>query len=169
MKAEDIENMPAGRELDAIITERVMGWIWCVWVYTYTTPPYPYGQRFRFLGEPDRYANWLEKWDGKEEMPNYSQSEEYEWPEYSTDIAAAWQVVEKFPGVTIQHNPDTNRWHVYLRKVEGGYADADTAPLAICRAALLAVSQQNDTPIGIQMLAAQRKAFDRFDVLPEGE
>jgi len=139
MKTQDIENMQAGRELDELIALKVT--------------------------REDEWP-WHETFDcGYPDCPRCACN----CPKYSTNIADAWLVVEKFPGVTIQHNPDTNRWHVYLRKVEGGYADADTAPLAICRAALLAVSQENDTPIGIQMLAAQRKAFDRFDVLPEGE
>jgi Phage ABA sandwich domain len=70
---------------------------------------------------------------------------------YSTDIADAWQVVEKlreqgFPlHIQCLQNPQ-NPYGV------AGYHDlrtdawiwADTAPLAICRAALKAVSQENE-------------------------
>ena len=83
--------------------------------------------------------------------PDCIQSEEYGGPqEYSTDIAAAWQVVEKikntpylYPQLRYSHswvfgiwrnNPNTNKDYGWLAEVY-----ADTAPLAICRAALLAV------------------------------
>lgn len=67
---------------------------------------------------------------------------------YSTDIAAAWEVVERFrdvgisvmqPGERPRGNPD-RKWVIYI-----GYDDeqveetADTAPHAICLAALKAV------------------------------
>ncbi len=63
-------------------------------------------------------------------------------PPYSTDISAAWQVVE--------HLRQRLDWSVTIEaKRKGGYSvrtdailafEADTAPLAICRAALAAVS-----------------------------
>jgi hypothetical protein len=71
-------------------------------------------------------------------------------PAYSTNIAAAWQVVERVRalgfGVTIS---DGDEWSVGIAPnnhdadvtVEFG----DSAPLAICRAALAAVSSPNTT------------------------
>lgn len=68
----------------------------------------------------------------------------YNGPDYSTDIAAAWEVVEEV-WVDARFNLEWHRgtW------VAGEYdhhegvfvyeAEADTAPLAICRAALKAV------------------------------
>ncbi len=62
---------------------------------------------------------------------------------YSTDISAAWEVVEK-----LKDNPDfaditiTYPWCVALNyNFETGWikGEADTAPLAICRAALKAL------------------------------
>ncbi len=72
---------------------------------------------------------------------------------YSTDIAAAWEVVHKFvpepfeerpPNIKIVHNGF--KWFVrvtirQIAKTDGEKrATADTLPLAICRAALKAVS-----------------------------
>lgn len=59
---------------------------------------------------------------------------------YSTDIAAAWQVVEKLRG-RFQHLCLTHKghWHVIMWKDEESpiiAASGDTAPEAICRAAL---------------------------------
>ena len=68
---------------------------------------------------------------------------------YSTDIAAAWEVVEKMvsdgrvfivkgDGVrTGDHNP---KWTVLVANMPR--VDANTAPIAICRAALAAVRSQ---------------------------
>jgi hypothetical protein len=60
-------------------------------------------------------------------------------PRYSADIAAAWKVVEKMKWFCLQ------RSHGYwvCEYDDGKYiktVDADTAPLAICRASLLAVT-----------------------------
>lgn len=64
---------------------------------------------------------------------------------YSTDIAAAWEVVERFPRFVVSKFPDWNwRCYVWPEWAEGSdqpgfVADAETGSLAICRAALLAV------------------------------
>jgi hypothetical protein len=68
-------------------------------------------------------------------------------PRYSTDIAAAWQVVEHLkPFASGRHSIDIS-WAMRLVKpmwcveINGlSNALADTAPEAICKAALLAVS-----------------------------
>ena len=54
-------------------------------------------------------------------------------PRYSTDISAAWEVVEKFDEFELSKHYGSNHWYCCI----GGYCgDADTAPLAICKAAL---------------------------------
>ena len=64
----------------------------------------------------------------------------YWFPEYSTDISAAWPVVEKMDCGFIQ-------WDVGVFEVEltkeciTGFASANTLPLAIYRAALKAVRE----------------------------
>lgn len=68
----------------------------------------------------------------------------YAFPNYSTDIAAAWEVVEKLRnrvntftiGASIILD---NGWAVEWRN--GDFVHDKSAPLAICRAALLAVTE----------------------------
>jgi hypothetical protein len=85
----EIQNMPAGREMDVAIGYHVMD----------------------LVAPPELY------------------------PDYSTDISEAWKVVEKL------HDFDINRRHVFwLCSFKGKEPmQGDTAPLAICRAALLTV------------------------------
>lgn len=66
-----------------------------------------------------------------------------EAPHYSTDIAAAWQVVERMKplGIWLVDLQDYYK-AAFLNSdddVVGGEVSAETAPLAICRAALKAV------------------------------
>jgi hypothetical protein len=70
------------------------------------------------------------------------------YPDYSTDIAAAWEVVNKSSSfmVTMQDEDlGYTKWYCEYA-TETGYfeAEADTAPLAICRAALLAVMENTE-------------------------
>ena len=81
------------------------------------------------VGEPD--GNWI----SKENIPHYS-----------TDIAAAWQVVDKMTGKNLgwklYNTTDNNigcHFEVKPNSGEGVWATADTAPRAICKAALLAM------------------------------
>ena len=114
-------NLPAGRELDALVAEKVFG--------------VPHGDCF------DTYG-------GKRCVKH----DEYGGPQcYSTDIAAAWEVVEKlialgywfdvaWNGESAQVDldckvPTRMGWD---RVVDG--LTASTVPLAICRAALRAVA-----------------------------
>ncbi len=112
MNRDEILTMPAGREMDALIFERVM------------------------------------------ELAFGSTGKNTTAPHYSTDIAAAWEVVEKFA-----HNHRNNlavemgfshfglvaypggEWFCSLGLNDGvtHSAKAETAPLAICRASLIAV------------------------------
>jgi len=107
-----IDEMPAGQEMDALVAEKVMG------VKCYCPP--------------------------KEDCLCHSWS-----PAYSTDIAAAWGVVEYIRTATRAVNvrtlfastgPDRYDCGIY-DEVPGLdiWVEADTAPLAICRAALHAV------------------------------
>lgn len=72
----------------------------------------------------------------------------YVLPNYSTDIRAAWDVVEKIKektfGVYWKDRPDIEDWCIVLNAVDS-YSGAEavygeTFPLAICRAALLVES-----------------------------
>lgn len=111
--------MKAGRELDALIAEKVMGWRNCEvsgWRETraYGKPPYFDDS------DPDVCIN-----------------------DYSTNIADAWLVVEKFD--TQNHtvrisNTMGGDWSCVIHGVWGEErVVAENVPLAICLAALKAV------------------------------
>lgn len=112
MTRDEILNMPAGREMDAEIIEKVFG---------------------RILIKPRSEALKYPHTDWGSTTVN-------EIPHFSTDIADAWEVVDKVP------NPsqffDCEKFEGKWTASFGGQyvVAADTAPLAICRAALLAVS-----------------------------
>lgn len=112
----EIINHPADRCLDALVAERVMGIVSNVGVVGWMLDSRGYTVRV---------------------------------PEYSTDIAAAWQVVEKLDFTIVKVDEgwmvgklDINAFTNDSGVVYGCIYDpglAETAPLAICRAALLAV------------------------------
>lgn len=118
MNPEDIDNLQAGTELDALIAENVMG----------EKPPFSYPV-------PHNHA-----WQCSGPRP------------YSTDIAAAWHVWEKIGQPTISRSNPRGQIMVWVTEDYMGpdqVAEADTAPLAICRAALKAkaiASQQATEP-----------------------
>ncbi|MBI5950202.1 MAG: hypothetical protein HY865_00980 [Chloroflexi bacterium] len=110
MNADKILNMPAGKEIDYLIDNKVFG------------------------------------------MVNISTGNPFESdliPNYSTNMSDAWKVVEKSLGdlfdFELGHDEtQDNVWScVWWKRGEKEfspiYASAQTAPLAICRAALLAV------------------------------
>ena len=105
------DDMPAGREMNdavcvAVGIEPVPG------LYTY-----PIKRMSDTVIEPD--------WD--DEQPVY--------PEVSTSISAAWEVVEKLRRHIFQLSDDEGWCCTFSMRFN---AKADTAPLAICRAALRA-------------------------------
>lgn len=64
-------------------------------------------------------------------------------PHYSTDIAAAWTVVEKLKGFKLdlcfEHD---SLWQCVFWNDGIVEASADTAPMAICKASLASVSKE---------------------------
>lgn len=115
-EAMDILTIPAGRAMDALVAEKVMGL---------------HRSMEQGLGE-DVYEEWRNA-EGCRVRPYGT------LPNYSTDIAAAWEVVEKLA------KPLKVVWtgKVWVCAVfEEEYShEADTAPLAICRAALSRVME----------------------------
>lgn len=120
----DITSLPAGRELDALVAEKVMGWKW--------------GAEYKTVdGNP---VGWWEE-PGSErlhwgcyklgEMPPTV-------PYYSTEIKDAWEVVERFKRDErqVQIGRHGQSWSVGLG---GGWGFDESAPLAIVRAALRTV------------------------------
>jgi len=123
LTAEMIDAMEAGPEMDALVAERVMGWQ--LSEYRIVRPD---GSSFD--------APIREMWDD----PLYSR---YSLPPYSTDIAAAWQVVEHMRTIEFDIDlllmPDSqDRCCLeHSARIESKVcAYAPDMPLAICRAAL---------------------------------
>jgi hypothetical protein len=146
---QDPMTLPAGRELDALVAERVMG-----------APPECRLVGAGTLDDPmcldhptavwrvrtAQDTHW-ERWspDGAERVVN-----EF-LPRYSTDLAAAWTVVERAPLVFRAKDirlvgdtyKSTEAWHTFVRELPNypfHLAAADLA-LAICRAALAALTR----------------------------
>lgn len=122
--------MKPGRELDALVAEKVMGW-------RAHSPGYP--SLVDINGVP---TGWLASGQGSQgDDPDFRPS---------TDIAAAWEVVERLGGNMFQLHYDTRYghenktgWAVILDGVVMcGFAD--TAPHAICLAALKAAGVITD-------------------------
>lgn len=112
---EQIDAMPAGAAMDALVAEWVMGW---------------------------ERKPWTDPYDGLSYSHEFYSKERQRWladnpKAYSSDIAAAWLVMEKAHGQDwlVQVDNDEGEWHCYIG---GRSAIAETAPLAICRAALRA-------------------------------
>lgn len=124
MTHKEISQMPADRNLDALVAERIMGWQW-----------FEDRKGFRLLlpsGEPDGRFYTVQQ--GPHQFV----------PCYSADITEAWEVVERFPcafgiGRAWKLTGEPAGWSVWIGVGMGVSARADTVPLAICRAALLAV------------------------------
>lgn len=122
-----MDEMQAGRELDALIAEKVMGLVWdethcriCGWKLSATVEQGCVKDSCSLRPPPSRRAD--------------------EPPHYSTDIAAAWQVVEKISSysltVIITNHMAAEGWNVEILGLEEDIgADATTAPEAICLAA----------------------------------
>ena len=119
--------MKAGRELDALIAEKVMGWEYHDWR---TSTAFEKTKYCVICGCTKRLHAHVEIDDfcGTEEKP----------PHYSTQIADAWLVVEK---LELTVGPEyTGGWYAGIPwKTSAG--KAPTAPLAICLAALEEVGE----------------------------
>jgi hypothetical protein len=115
--------MEAGRELDALVAEKVMG----IKAYRVNQDMEVFTNRRQFLDKGDYW---------------YTPSKDatHALPYYSTDIAAAWLVVEKMRGPDFRLNKDGD-WVCCFGGTITFCGEGDTAPLAICLAALKAVSE----------------------------
>ncbi len=124
--------MEAGRELDALVAEKVMG-------EPRPTGNVPDGVLAGVTTSSSGGGNWVGTTTG------FTSGDEPVWlpKPYSTDIAAAWEVVGKFAGSNCTETPieifgnEDGTWDVVLCGFHE--AHADTVQLAICLAALKAV------------------------------
>jgi len=114
-----------GRELDAAIAERVMGFT--------RAPVAPHPTDNRAISGVLYY------------LPNtpWDRNQQNVVPYFSSDISAAWQVVEclQKQGCTVSANASSDRksWWAVIYPLTGKYVESEfcpSAPEAICRAAL---------------------------------
>jgi hypothetical protein len=126
--------LTAGRELDALVAEKVMG----------ITP-----KDVRVRGEVDtplvRVCNESAYWREDGRHDRYQLRTHADAQCYSADIELAWQVVEKMLALGWYFDlRNYGTWTAIFDRDSGSpddhaTDDGDSAPLAICRAALAAV------------------------------
>jgi hypothetical protein len=123
-------SMNAGREMDALVAEKVMGWT-------------------RVVGQNELGEEYTEIRDAQGETMGWAWGEPElaevdAVPRYSTDIAEAWRALEKLGGTfDLAYLADVSLWQACFSDTDPiGEAMADTAPLAICLAALKAVGAE---------------------------
>lgn len=128
MTDEEIRALPAGRELDALVAEQVMGWKRVEKGHVY------------FWRTKEMVAELLR------EHPDVLAVDYFPCPYFSTEIAAAWEVVEELARrcwhLSLDYPSGNSRWEwmaCFRPQPPGSFVYADTAPVAICRAALLVV------------------------------
>ena len=108
----------AGPEMDAAVAEHVMGWIY-----------HP----------PSADTEGIAWWEVPEGDPTRDGFGSADWPpRYSTDIADAWLVVERMGTEVKLRRVSDHMYYVRFGAHTGAVPGADTAPLAICIAALKA-------------------------------
>jgi hypothetical protein len=123
------EALPAGRELDALVAEKVMGWMGV----SKQSIANAFGQRV------------MEDYVGQ---PNIGATQPVLVPRYSTMIQEAWKVADKLRGevqfVAVISGTGPQGVQPWICKVnrEGSFLEerADTAAHAICLAALKGVA-----------------------------
>jgi hypothetical protein len=133
LSREQIEQMPAGAELDQLVSRFVMD-----------IPGRPVrvaGTAHNFVVVFSNNPFWS---DGSHDAARLRRDAQAK--PYSSDISAAWEVVERMLdewGVWINLENSGCDAPLWAAKFSGPFerAEAPTAPLAICRAALLAVIQ----------------------------
>ena len=145
MTRDDILKMEVGREMDALVAEKVMEWKRAHYDYVFWQ---------QTAAEPLlRYCSSTLIMNNGDEIPNY-----YQPFHPSRDIAAAWEVVKQFrdkdsrwcpsifwdddDGLSVGYwNADFTYYGDTSEEFKSDEAIGGTAPLAICRAALLAVME----------------------------
>lgn len=134
MTREGIPNLPAGTVMDELVSRLVME----------DDPRWVYHAKITHL---KRYAlrGLIEEIDWYKNVPRSDY--EYCGPKYSSKIGDTWAITKKFPYVYLfkadmdLSNMREGQWECKLCREERVeyYAIGDTAEVAMCRAALLAV------------------------------
>jgi len=157
MTREEILAMPAGDDLDKLVAEHIMGWT-----------------------DLRKQKHWWNKFDETEEWygtyttiaPSTMRSKVDDW---STDIEYAWLVMERVASLgcrlvledwrECEKDSGIHGWAAYF-DIPGGHTTeqvvAESAPLAICRAALLATLATKSSPMtGLRAHLDEVNAIDQ--------
>jgi len=126
----EIDDLEAGRGMDALIAERIFGWKNLIWDEG--------RQVISESGLPTPHTFWIRGWHG--DSPN---GKRYLSERYSTNIADAWKVVDKLREACCDFSISEGFSAAFL-KDEWIVATADTVPVAIRRAGLMAVVGKNN-------------------------
>lgn len=143
----ETSEMQAGREMDAVIAERLFGYVWRRSSATGARCIYPATRWPEWMTEP---ADGTERLVGDWTMGRFT-------PTYSTDVADAWRVVEHFGArgwalhlKAYRHvdvPPDMRHGAAFWSHAHyTGTILAPTSPLAICRAALSIPAREGTEP-----------------------
>lgn len=149
MNRDDILKMEAGREIDALVAEKVMGWKpWLEQRGEYT---------YIIWQKPNDREPWFRSRDWKSLQKNYEPFEgKYDPHKHieilnfkpSTDISAAWELIKEMSAKgywCYMGTLSSESYAVFTKEslvpLEKGRASVYDLPLAICRAALLAVME----------------------------
>jgi hypothetical protein len=146
MTRDEILRMKPGRELDILIAEKVFGWKRIEGPHYDYNGPCEYGDVLipPEMSEDEAFAMMPPK--GKVPLGYFVTQK------YSTDISAAWEIIEKFPIFEIEKHsifsstyflpptwPKDGIWCVLMDEKWNRFVGyGETAPEAICKAALLA-------------------------------
>lgn len=145
MNADYIRNLPAGRELDALVAEKLFGWQWWKWHTTgkadIFSPNYP-PRDLSYWSPADFYTPRMIGWGNRSAGLSY----------YSTDRTACGAVIDWASDhgiyVSIYHCLDLDVtckcWHHDNPERQTIASDPDESA-AVCKAVLLCVAEL-DTP-----------------------
>lgn len=142
-----IDKHPAGRCLDAWVAESVMGECAHIWTLKHTEPEYcrECGEQIGGWDGGDYPTKVCEKCGKEVQGLAFSVNGACHSKPYSTEISAAWKAVEKtglFEANLLWR--DGQDWHILAHEYLAlEIARAPTVSLAICRAALRAVMEDN--------------------------
>jgi hypothetical protein len=157
VKNEEIDQMPAGDDLDYTIAEKILSFRWAVIdCVPLLSPRYP----AKLFVRPIYSFISGGRWASKEEIETLPLHIDRVVRYYSTHVDAAWEVVEKLNPkhpLIMTFRPTEKDWWVVLPneakhpkgRLQHGtdcmvQAFAETAPLAICRAALKIVEEKSN-------------------------
>jgi hypothetical protein len=163
MTRDEILAMKPGRELDALVAEKVFGWTYWRSKHGHWIIDTPDGRHFEPLF--GKVRNYDPETSERLPDPNWWDGLSDELPYYSTDIAAAWEVVARLRDLWTEATRDMDGVTNRVMRSDGSWVDftppfddmeffeylhrhADrrwpwaffyVTPEAICKAALLAV------------------------------